>query len=208
MSLVSTIPVSYTDPARFSRDVYAAFRHLGLSPNSALILTAHVALSTGWGKSMDNYMLTGIKAGNACVCSGTCLPSYSGPYICKKGFEYINGKKVDAVMPFRAYKTLDEGAAATLSLLKSSRYAKSYAFLMAGDTRYFRQLGADGWYTADPSEVESGCLSRMKTIAKYLGTSTSTPSSTSGGLFTVINILLGGVVVASAVLIRRNIWPR
>lgn len=168
MARVTYKKIAYSDPKAFAIDVYKACLRLNLPPKAAILLTSHICLSTGYGRSVDNWRLAGIKAGNACVCAGTCAATYAGDYTCASGFEYVNGVRVDSIMPFRSYRTLDEGLAAVIALLKGSRYVRSWSYLMAGDQNYYAQLGRDGWYTASTTSVDASCRSIQKHVEAYV----------------------------------------
>lgn len=170
MPQVPVVKISWPSREAFVRDVHPAFMRQGLGDRAAAILTAHVALSTGWGRAADNYRLAGIKA-----------TSESQEYTIVEGSEYVLGvEQPKTPMKWRSFDTLDQGAAAVVGLLQAPRYAKSWALLAAGDVGYFRQLGADGWYTAPPEKVEADCLARLRVIEQILGV---TPASSGGLLF-------------------------
>ena len=168
--------VSYTSRETFTRDLVAAGQRQGLGTNPAAILTAHVALSTNWGKKMDNYRVAGMKAGaewratrpytvaEACECRAG-LPNKSDPRcICAAGTGQSYEKSY-----WRAYESLDAAVADMLGTLRGSRYAASYALLLAGDPEYFAQVGRDGWYTADPKKLKTLMSGHLEKIYGYLG---------------------------------------
>jgi hypothetical protein len=166
--------------------VHPAIVRQGLSPTAAAILTAHIALSTGWGRAADNYRLAGIKA-----------TSESQDYTVVEGSEYVLGvEQPKTPMKWRSYDTLDQGVAAVLGLLQQPRYAASWALLTAGDTGYFRQLGLDGWYTAPPAKVETDCLSRLKAIYTILGTKPAESTS----------LLVASAVIGAGFWIAKKVW--
>lgn len=161
----------------FTEAVYGAFMRAGLSDAAARILTAHSVLSTNWGKGVHNYNLAGLKASSSwrsarsyaitrgCECRAG-LPDTGDPScVCGPG----EGQYYLSAVYWRAYNSLDEAAADFVAALQQSRYSQSYAMLLAGDTEYFAQVGRDGWYTADPAQVKSLALGRLKTVNEYLG---------------------------------------
>lgn len=151
--------VSWPSRKAFAEDVVKNLLDLGLQLPASQILTAHIALSTGWGRAADNYRLAGIKCPESLAASV--------PYTVNRGFEHANGEKKWGLMKFRAYSSLREGLQAILRLLQARRYIASRSLLLAGNRAYFKQLGLDGWYTAPPEQVEADCLSRLALIEKW-----------------------------------------
>ena len=179
--------ISWPTREAFVRDVHPAIMRLGLGPTAASILTAHIALSTGWGKAADNYRLAGIKAS-----------SEDQNYTVVSGTEYKNGIETPKTpMKWRSFNSLDEGVAAVVGLLRRECtpgrlgcYASSWAYLTAGSTDYFRQLGADGWYTAPPNVVAADCLARLAVINKLVGDTLPATGSAPGLLWLVAGFFL------------------
>lgn len=167
MPQVQVVDTSWSSAEDFAADVVDAFIRQGLSDRSAMLLTAHVALSTGWGKKCHNWSLAGIKA------------SESQPYVVLTGFEYEDGTNVYSKMKWRAFNSLDEGAAAVIGLLKQPRYASAWAMLQAGNVEYFAEVGRNGWYTAPPESTAAEMRGRLNQIITWLGM----PDSRFGGLF-------------------------
>jgi len=165
---VPVVDTSWSDAETFAGDVVDAFLRQGLSQKSAFLLTAHVALSTGWGKKCHNWSLAGIKA------------TESQPYVVLTGFENESGTHVYGAMKWRAFNTIDEGAAAVIGLLKVPRYASAWFMLQAGDTNYFAEVGRNGWYTDPPESTAAEMRSRLKQIIDWLGIP---DDSAFGGLF-------------------------
>lgn len=184
MPEVPITDVSFTDREDFARRLVAAFMANGVSHAGAQILTAHVAVSTGWGKSVDNYRIAGIKADAAwratkpyttvtgCECVEG-MPNQNDPKcVCApgKGQQYKKSY-------WRAYGSLREAAADFVGLLKVARYQAALALAQAGDTEYFAAVGRAGWYTADPARVKISGESALAEVQRYLG---STPVAQSG----------------------------
>jgi hypothetical protein len=132
-------------------EVYAALRSawdalFGEIParESLLVLLAQWALETGRGKSMHCYNLGNIKH----------VPGDGRDFTYFRCNEIINGKEVwfDPPHPaccFRAYPTLEAGAADYLALLQR-RFSKAWPAVLAGDPAEFsHQLKVSRYYTAD-----------------------------------------------------------
>lgn len=193
----ATTPSEFSSPERFTHAVYGEAIAQGLPPAGAELLTAHVALSTGWGKAAHNYILAGIKAGAKSVCYGGTPPNMN--YVCLCTFEYTASGAAAAgcsdcspkngvprcKYPFKAYGSLSEGVAAILATMQASRYTASRAYLLAGNPEYFRQLGKDGWYTANPDTTYASMLKYLAQVRKYLG------QPVAAG-FPLVGVLLGG----------------
>ena len=168
--------VSYTSRETFTRDLVAAGQRQGLSLGSAAVLTAHIALSTNWGKKMDNYRVAGMKAGaewratrpytvaEACECKAGLPNRSDSRCICAEGYGQSYEKSY-----WRAYESLDAAVADMLSTLRGSRYSASYQLLQAADPEYFAQVGRDGWYTADPKQLKTLMSAHLEKIYGYLG---------------------------------------
>lgn len=196
---------AFSNPATFARAVYGAFRRQGQPRSAALLLTAHVAVSTGWGRGLYNWILAGIKAGPSGACYGTAPVTYSGDYVCLCTFERTgSGNWAQGCSdcspkngiprcrhPFRAYTSIDAGAAGMLGVLSQSRYARSRALLSAGDQRYFAQVGVDGWYTAPISTTSAAMQRSLIQIKKYLNL-TTTPQASGMGPLVLGAMLVGG----------------
>lgn len=184
--VASFLPSELSDPARFCHAVYAAARRQGLQQEAAVLLTTHMAHSTGFGKAAYNYMLAGVKAtGGAALCRGE-KPDPGVDYICKCSSEraadgsWVAGcpeqgcsqvGRPRCKYPFRAYGSVAEGVAAVVTNLKQPRYKLSWAYLVAGSTQYFRQIGYDGWYTGwkkDPEKTYRDWLTTLARVRKYL----------------------------------------
>src|SRR6185295_10826759 len=89
----------------------------GLSQESSILFTAHVARETGWGKAIWNNNIGNIKA------SGRL----KGPY-----FWMTDARKERD--RYRAYDTLDDGLEDDLALIRDlPRYRDAWAMLQAED---------------------------------------------------------------------------
>ena len=162
MSQTATTPTSWTDHAKFARDVYAAFVRVGVPPVAAELFTAHSSLSTGWGKSVFNWNLAGMK-----LCSG-CEDRYDWHYAL--GAEEKDGVlQPKTQMKWRSFTSIDDGVRALWGNLQAARYASALAMILAGDTEYFAEVGRNGWYSAKPAEMKAQMTANLKYIRSVLG---------------------------------------
>jgi hypothetical protein len=162
MSQTATTPTSWTDHAKFARDVYAAFVRVGVPPVAAELFTAHSSLSTGWGKSVFNWNLAGMK-----LCSG-CEDRYDWHYAL--GAEEKDGVlQPKTQMRWRSFNSIDEGVRALWGNLQATRYNSARALILAGDTEYFAEVGRNGWYSAKPAEMKAQMTANLKYIWSVLG---------------------------------------
>jgi hypothetical protein len=137
-------------------------------------------------------MLAGIKA-----------VSEKEPYIVLKGSELIAGKYVSGMMRWRSFSTLDEGAAGVVGLLRR-RYPRSLELLMAGDERYFAEVGREGWYTAPPAEVSAqmkACKARLLAWLQAGGPPPvpATETMETGAADLLVLVLLAGAGVVAGI---------
>lgn len=158
--------IHWPNAKAFSLDVLAAFERCGLSRASAELVTAHAALSSGWGgmrnnSGLANYMLTGIKAVD--------LDNENWIELHGSEWHQVSHTYVGALMKWRAFDSLDEACQAMLEKLQKPRYAASYNMLLAGDEDYMTQVGIDGWYTAPPTAVVPDWHNRLVQIRQWLG---------------------------------------
>lgn len=137
----------------------AALKALGVPTKTARLLIAHSCVSSRYGTKMKDYNPAGIKAS----------ANYAGYWASWIGFEEDpSGKRTSATMRWRVYSSLKEGYADMIRILKGSRYKSAYAYLVAGDTTYFSQVGYDGWYTANVEETAASMRAMLPTVDKYL----------------------------------------
>lgn len=176
MPQVPAVPTRWDTRKNFAIDVVAGLQRLGLSQASAQVLTAHMALSTGWGRSSSggpfNYSMTGIKA-----------TSESQPYFVKPGSEVKNGVETPKTpMKWVSFNSLEAGLAGTLSQLRQGTYAGAYALLLNADTEYFAEVGREGWYSASPAQMKTEMTSNLATIRTWTaGVTGATPATGGGG---------------------------
>jgi len=177
MAEVPIVKISYTDRGKFARDVYGAATYNGLPHESAIILTAHIAGSTGWGKSVDNWRLAGMKADatwratkdytvvTGCECVAGLENKNDPKCVCAEG----KGQQYNAKSYWRSFASLNESLASILDQLRATRYASAYALLLQGDTEYLAEVGRNGWYTADPAYIKSAYGAHITKIREYVG---------------------------------------
>ena len=176
MPEVPIVKISYTDRGKFARDVYGAAIYNGLPHESAIILTAHIAGSTNWGKSVDNWRLAGMKADAAwratrdytVVTGCECVDGYenkSDPKCqCESGKGQVYSKSY-----WRSFASLSESLASILDQLRATRYQSAYQLLLQGDTEYLAEVGRNGWYTADPAYIKKAYGAHIPKIREYVG---------------------------------------
>lgn len=189
---IQSTQISWPTTQAFVYDVFSTLRNLGLSCKSATLLTSHIALSTGWGRKVYDYNFAGMKAGTSRVCDGSASATYN-PYSCLWGSEFINGVRVDALMPFRSYTSLESGLSAIIKNLQSARYAKAYDYLLAGNPEYFRQVGKDGWYTVSPDTMYSEMSRFYVGVMNYLNLPRGCPDSFASPALPLVLIAVSAV---------------
>ncbi len=121
------------------------------------ILTAHVSLETAGGARMFNYNFGGIK--------GKSPAGETARYMTHEVL--ANGEKKAMSQPFRAYSTLEEGAADYLQVMRA-RFPEALDQARGGDPAAFASaLKRRGYYTASEESYTSA-------IKRLTGDSTST----------------------------------
>jgi hypothetical protein len=158
------------DPDELGRALVVAWRALvGSAPSreSILVLLAHSALETGHWKGCHNWNLGNVKSRAG---DGRCWTFFR----CN---EVIGGKLVWFSPPhpqtrFRAFQSLQEGAADHLAFLRGmKRYAGAWEQVIAGDPRAFaRALKAAGYFTAAERPYEDAVFAifaRYKATLKF-----------------------------------------
>jgi len=105
------------------------------------VLGAQVSVETGSGTSMYNYNFGGIKGAGP-----------TGKTAVARTKEVIDGKTIEIRDGFRAYDSLDEGAADYLALLRD-RFGPALDAARRGDFDGFAsKLKKAGYYTADEGD--------------------------------------------------------
>lgn len=111
------------------------------SPQALDVLTAQVSLETGSGTSMYNYNFGGIKGAGP-----------TGKTAVARTKEVLGGKTVEIRDGFRAYDSIDDGAADYLGLLRD-RFAPALDAARRGDVDGFAaKLKRGGYYTASEED--------------------------------------------------------
>lgn len=155
-------------------DLYAVLRaewraQVGSEPSRAslLVLLAHWDFETGGGGACIAYNLAGIKYTPGC---GTDYASYITQ-------EYIGGKPVTIHPPdpgcrFRAYGSLDEGAADYLKELRG-QFGFAWPAVVAGDVADFaHRLKLRNYYTAPEATYARGLEARRLVLDARIGKDT------------------------------------
>jgi hypothetical protein len=156
----------------FARSVRRVAPLYGLPPSPTdKFVTAHAAISTGYGRSRLVRVTRnafGIKANNAA--------SWPGPVVYSMTTEYKEGEPYRTATLWRVYK----GDAAVRDHLRivmtRSRYAKSADKLRRGSLDYMAQLGRDGWYTDTPEKIGSMWRGAMRIVEDTLANAPPEPS--------------------------------
>lgn len=143
------------------------------SRDSVLLLVAHWAIETWWGKSMHCYNIGNVKSRDGDgrdFCYFACgeeIPlseaekwKRDAPTLVTIKHIYVkNGVKMASVWVepdhfaarFRAYRTLDEGVVDYLALLRR-RFTLAWPFVCVGDpVGFVRSLKQQNYFTADAS---------------------------------------------------------
>lgn len=127
-------------PATFVRSILPALRRQRLTPTQAVLFAAHLARETGWGRQVHGNNFGNIKTGN-----------WSG-----SSFELTD--RLGFRGAYRAYDTTEAGIRDAVALIRdSARYRRAWRLLERGDTRWYSQLGIDGYYeSASPKPGKHG----------------------------------------------------
>jgi flagellum-specific peptidoglycan hydrolase FlgJ len=128
------------------RDAWQA--QLGESPERAslLVLLSQWSLETANGARCMNFNLGGIKHVDGDGCD----------YCEFLTVEYKNGQPIRMMLPFRAYPSLEAGAADYLELIRK-RFALAWPAVVTGQTADFAHLlKLQGYYTAPEQDYAAG----------------------------------------------------
>jgi len=138
----------------------------GVDPNALL---TQWGFESAWGSKVSGkYNYFGIKADD----------SWKGPKEDVMTHEYINGKKVDMLQPFRSYASPKEAVADYVNFLKNNkRYKKAGVFEAKTSGEYFTALQKAG-YATDPTYAAKLTNATASTAKKTA--SLQPPSSSSG----------------------------
>ena len=151
------------EPEEVRQALTAAWlERFGVSPlsDSVSVLLAQIAQETGF-RACWNFNLGNVKA----------RPSAIGPDYCELAgvWEIQNGERIELKMgepgtQFRAFRTLNEGAAAYLEVL-AHRFADAWPAVVAGDPIAFAvALKRAHYYTAPLDDYTRGLSSRFEEL--------------------------------------------
>lgn len=156
-----------TDASSLYRALVQAWPTIvGGTPTSAalMVLLAQSAFETGHWGSVYNWNFGGAK------------------HVDGDGRDYAWCKTTEGNPPqptmamFRAFSTLEAGAADYLQLLYK-RFGKAWSYVLAGDpSNFVRKLKALGYFTGDETAYENGVVSNFNTFVKQFGGALPTPS--------------------------------
>jgi flagellum-specific peptidoglycan hydrolase FlgJ len=173
--------------ASVSAAVRAVAGEFGLPPRPVdAFVTAHAALSSGWGRSTlaaQHNNLFGVKAG----------ASWTGATVDLTTTDYddATGAPTVHVQRWRVYPSIEASIRDHLRLVTTTpRYRGSASLLRSGDPEYMAQMGRDGWYSV--SQV-------AKTSAEWrsiLGRVMAAEGETFGGRAGLLLWAVAGVAAA------------
>lgn len=131
-----------------------------LSLESTLMIVAHAAYESGWGKgakaAREGNNLFNITAGR----------SWTGPVVGGNDVEYDAAGNVKPITQrFRAYPSVEASIADYLAFLNSTQYRQAYQALLAADPAAFIQaLSAAHYFTLPESQYEAGYRSVLQRV--------------------------------------------
>jgi hypothetical protein len=215
-----TVPyTTFADKTDFVEQISAAIRRVapkfGLPARPTdFFVTAHAAISTGWGKKgVQGYNLTGMKAGS----------SWTGPTFQTRAFECVpigtpnayddpncvGTQRQDITATWKQFDSFDGWATEYFNTLLRPGYADSLAKLQTSSTDYMAQLGKDGWYTAAVSTVSDMWKSILGTMSRMTIRDLNTGETIEGrsDIGRVIAVTLGFLAVGAAttlILVKRQ----
>ena len=143
----------------------------GLYPS---VMIAQALLESDWGKST----LSRAPYNNLFGIQG----SYNGNCVYMKTQEYINGRYVEKVMPFRKYPSLAESFADNAHVLKTTNFGNGYYYAetwRANASTYQQATSAlTGKYATDPNYGNSlNNIIQRYNLTQYDGTGNVSPAS-------------------------------
>lgn len=151
----------------------------GLTPESSILFTAHVARETGWGKAIWNNNIGNIKTGSR----------LKGPY-----FWMTDARKERD--RYRSYDTLDDGLEDDLALIRDlPRYQDAWAMLQNGDPNWYGQLGLDGYYEGPANHSVHTPITIIPVQKEYnsIVTTARRFAAQGGGVATPTGLVPGGL---------------
>jgi hypothetical protein len=188
----------------FARAVRRVAPKYGLKPRPTdAFVTAHAALSTGYGRSILSRYVH-----NAFGIKGTNKETWPGPVIRSMTTEYENGVPYREWAIWRVYESYDGVVSDHLKMLtrEGSRYANAAKKLRSGDLDYMAQLGRDGWYTDTPEKINAEWLAILHYVQQVLALATTTTKRMPVPLFAALALAVGlGVAYTTAVYIE-PVW--
>lgn len=152
--------------AEFVSNVYGAIDSAApsLGTKSKLMVLAHAAYESGWGKA------TAAKEGNN-LFNITAGSSWGGPVVGGSDTEYDSAGNVKSITQrFRAYGSVEESVADYINFLQGSRYSAAYSALVNGDpVGFVRALSAAHYFTLPEAQYESAFLSVLQKATNTWG---------------------------------------
>lgn len=126
-------------PVTFVHAIVPALERQGLTRTQAVLFAAHLARETGWGRWVRGNNFGNIKRGG-----------WSG-----ESFQLID--RLGFLGTYRAYPSVDEGLRDAVALIRNTpRYRRAWRLLQAGDSRWYGQLGLDGYYEGPTGHARDG----------------------------------------------------
>jgi hypothetical protein len=135
----TTVSTSAPRPESFVRTVVPVLVRNGLTHRQAILFAAHLARETGWGRWVHGHNYGNIKTGP--------WAGASFQIVDRLGFRGT----------YRAYNAPETGLRDAVALIRDShRYRRAWSLLRAGDSRWYGQLGLDGYYEGRPEHGQHG----------------------------------------------------
>jgi flagellum-specific peptidoglycan hydrolase FlgJ len=132
------------------------------SLQTRLLIAAHAAYETGWGKS--TAFRGGWNAFNI-----TRLPSDTRPIILGGDLSYKpDGTTVKITQRFAKYRNLDESVSDYLSFIARSRYTDAKPLLDGGSLDFIDSLKKGGYFELPLPEYKAGMQSVLKRVTSLL----------------------------------------
>lgn len=125
------LPPPFATPCAFVKFCREMLPRVGLAGPAVDLFAAHLARESGFGRSVRCY-----NFGNVRAFAGRDVPWY----------RHVDG------LPYVAYMSAAEGLRAMVDkVAASARYARAWQMLLAGDPKWYAELGLRGYYqTHDP----------------------------------------------------------
>lgn len=151
-------------------------RGIGNAWTLAMAPVAHWGDETGWGRSEYDYAPGNVRSVGQCPLA-----------------HLLQGSDDATPRPYCAYRSLDEGVAATLNLILAPRYAAGWSqFVADGDpVAWFERLLHAGWHPWSQASVAS-FRSELARVQRTVGTAPA--DSSSPWVLAAIALAAAGVV--------------